>query len=198
MFTSTSLRSLCCYLFYRIWAAEYQGMGPRADFSFPIPLPAFVNTPVSIIPLLPSSTSSPNPSLPKIRKPLFSRCLSLYQKTNLSTDLQVCGYPLLVSVSIRHIHLPLLLNTITQPVCVAEMHGLSTRVSALTVTLVLVIRKAISSIIGIMHVGRRICCFVSLASANFCSVLELDISNLWNFLNKTWVSWSGRLAFLPV
>ena len=52
-------------------------------------------------------------------------------------------------------------------------------VSVLTVTLVLVIRKAISliiSIIGIVHVGRTIDGPVSLASANICSLLGLDES----------------------
>ena len=60
--------------------------------------------------------------------------------------------------------------------------SLTTRISALTVTLVLVIRKAISLIVsiilGLMHVGRTIRGFVSLASAKNCSVLGLDKSTL--------------------
>ena len=62
-------------------------------------------------------------------------------------------------------------------------HRLTTRISALTVTLVLVIRKAISliiSMISIVRVGRTIGGFISLASANICSVLGLDQSILWN------------------
>ena len=160
-------------------------MGPRADFSFPLPIPAFVNftsVPLSTIPLHP---------LPHLPIHLFPQSgnlslLSISQslsKTNLSTDLY--DYPLLISVSIPHIYLPLVLNTITQLVCIAGVHRLTTRVSALTVTLVLVIRKAISlviSIIGIMHVGQAICGFIFLASAKVCNVLGLDLdeSTLWN------------------
>ena len=158
-------------------------MGPRADFSFPLLIPTFVNitsVPLSIIPL------HPLPHLPihLFPQPGNLSLLSISQslsKTNLSTDFN--DYPLLVSVSIPHIYLPLVLNTITQLVCVAGVHRLTTRVNALTVTLVLVIRKAISliiSMIGIVHVGRTIGGFVSLASANICSVLGLDQSILWN------------------
>jgi UDP-xylose/UDP-N-acetylglucosamine transporter B4 len=158
-------------------------IGPRADFSFPLPIPAFVNitsVPLSIIPLR---------RLPHLPIHLFPQSgnlslLSISQsllKTNLSTDLY--DYPLSVSVSIPHIYLPLVLNSITQLVCIAGVHRLTTRVSALTVTLVLVIRKAISliiSTIGIVYVGRTIRGFVSLASAKFCSVLGLDESTLLN------------------
>ena len=159
---------------------QLNSMGPRADFSFPLPIPAVVNitsVPLNIIPLhhlrhLPIHLlpQSGNLSLLSISQSL--------SKTNSPYD-----YPLLVSVSIPHIYLPLVLNTITQLVCVAGVHRLTTRVSALTVTLVLVIRKAISliiSMIGIVHVGRTIGGFVSLASANICSVLGLDQSILWN------------------
>ena len=74
-------------------------------------------------------------------------------------------------MSIPHIYLPFILYTLTQLVCVAGVHRLT---SALTVTLVLVIRKAISLIISIigMHVGRTIRGFVSLTSATF--VVSLD------------------------
>jgi UDP-xylose/UDP-N-acetylglucosamine transporter B4 len=158
-------------------------MGPRADFSFPLPIPAFVNitsVALSFIPLHP---------LPHLPIHLFPQSgnlslLSISQslpETNLPTDFY--DYPLLVSVSIPHIYLPLVINTITQLVCVAGVNRLTTRVSALTVTLVLVIRKAISliiSIIGIMHVGRTICGVVSSASAKISSALGLDESTLWN------------------
>ncbi|KAJ7119493.1 UAA transporter [Mycena epipterygia] len=46
-------------------------------------------------------------------------------------------------------YLPLLLNTLTQLFCVAGVHRLTTRVSALTVTLVLVVRKAVSLLISV-------------------------------------------------
>lgn len=65
--------------------------------------------------------------------------------------------PILLSLSIPHIYLPLIINTITQLLCVAGVHRLTTRVSAVTVTLVLVVRKAVSliiSVVGIAQAGR--------------------------------------------
>jgi UDP-xylose/UDP-N-acetylglucosamine transporter B4 len=65
--------------------------------------------------------------------------------------------PILLSFSIPHVYLPLIVNTITQLLCVAGVHRLTTRVSAVTVTLVLVVRKAFSliiSVVGIVHLGR--------------------------------------------
>lgn len=54
-------------------------------------------------------------------------------------------------------YLPLLLNTLTQLFCVAGVHRLTTRVSALTVTLVLVVRKAVSLLISVwMGRGARV------------------------------------------
>ena len=162
-------------------------MGPRADLSFPLPIPAVVNiasVPLSIIPLhhLPHLPLHLFPQSGNLSLLSISQSIS---KTNLSTD--PYDYPLLVSVSIPHIYLPLVLNTITQLVCIAGVHRLTTRVSALTVTLVLVVRKAISliiSMIGIVHVGRTIGGFVSLASANIFSVLGLDESTLWNLFHE--------------
>ncbi|KAJ7262780.1 UAA transporter [Mycena haematopus] len=54
-----------------------------------------------------------------------------------------------LGLTVPHAYLPLLLNTVTQLVCVAGVHRLTTRVSALTVTLVLVVRKAVSLIISV-------------------------------------------------
>ena len=159
-------------------------IGPRADSSFPLPIPAFVNiTSISLLRIIPLH---PPPHLPIHFFPQSGNhsIISISQslsKTNLSTAFY--DYPLLVSISIPHIYLPLVLNTITQLVCVAGVNRLTTRVSALTVTLVLVVRKAISliiSVIGIMHLGHMIRGFVSLASAKFCSGLGLDVSTLWN------------------
>jgi UDP-xylose/UDP-N-acetylglucosamine transporter B4 len=50
-------------------------------------------------------------------------------------------------------YIPLLLNTLTQLFCVAGVHRLTTRVSALTVTLVLVVRKAVSLLISVWMGG---------------------------------------------
>ena len=83
-----------------------------------------------------------------------------YQNQNIynqsSTDLY--EYPLSVSVSIPHIYIYIYPLRLT-PFCIAGVHRLTTRVNALTVTQVLVIRNAnslIISMIGIKHVGRTI------------------------------------------
>ncbi|KAF9004752.1 UAA transporter [Cyathus striatus] len=46
--------------------------------------------------------------------------------------------------------LPMVLNTLTQLLCVAGVHRLTTRVTNLTVTLVLVVRKAVSLVISVL------------------------------------------------
>ena len=152
-------------------------IGPRVDFSFPLPIPPSVNmTSFSHLPihLFPQSG---NLSLLSISRSL--------PNINSSTDLY--DYPLSVSMSIPHIYLPLVLSTITQLVCIAGVHRLTTRVSALTVTLVLVVRKAVSliiSVVGITCVGRAIFDFAFLAWGKICSMLGLDgsvfDSSLWN------------------
>lgn len=47
-------------------------------------------------------------------------------------------------------YVPLVLNTFTQLLCVAGVHRLTARVSSLTVTLVLVVRKAVSLLISVL------------------------------------------------
>lgn len=51
------------------------------------------------------------------------------------------------------VYLPLILNTLTQLVCVAGVNRLTTRVHALTVTLVLVVRKAVSLVLSVVGDG---------------------------------------------
>ncbi|KAI0699827.1 UAA transporter [Cytidiella melzeri] len=50
-------------------------------------------------------------------------------------------------------YIPLILNTLTQLVCVSGVHRLTSRVSSLTVTLILVVRKAVSLIISVLLFG---------------------------------------------
>jgi solute carrier family 35 (UDP-xylose/UDP-N-acetylglucosamine transporter), member B4 len=59
-------------------------------------------------------------------------------------------HPLL---ALPHAYIPLLLNTLTQLLCVAGVHRLTTRVSALTVTLTLVVRKATSFVLSVVWLG---------------------------------------------
>ncbi|KAG8869124.1 golgi uridine diphosphate-N- acetylglucosamine transporter [Serendipita sp. 405] len=50
--------------------------------------------------------------------------------------------------------IPLVLNIITQLVCVSGVHRLTARVSSLTVTLVLAVRKAVSLVLSVMLIGK--------------------------------------------
>ena len=59
----------------------------------------------------------------------------------------------MVVIHIPKLYLPLLMNTLTQLLCVAGVHRLTTRVSALTVTLVLVVRKAMSLVLSVIGLG---------------------------------------------
>ena len=59
----------------------------------------------------------------------------------------------LFSTNIPAVYVPLALNTLTQLVCVAGVNRLTTRVSALTVTLVLVVRKATSLVLSVVGDG---------------------------------------------
>lgn len=54
------------------------------------------------------------------------------------------------SITIPRFWIPLTLNIVTQLVCVSGVHRLTSRVSSLTVTLVLVIRKAVSLCISVL------------------------------------------------
>ncbi|KAI0081393.1 UAA transporter [Panus rudis PR-1116 ss-1] len=59
----------------------------------------------------------------------------------------------LSSIRVPKTYLILLLNTLTQLFCVSGVHRLTSRVSSLTVTLILVVRKAMSLIISVMLFG---------------------------------------------
>jgi len=68
-------------------------------------------------------------------------------------------HPVLKSILDRRVfipsfYLPLLLNLITQLICVSGVNRLTSRVSSLTVTLVLVVRKAVSLGISVLWLGK--------------------------------------------
>ncbi|KAJ7629398.1 UAA transporter [Mycena polygramma] len=108
--------------------------GPRS--SFPVPLPRAVTSALLVPPPF---------SLP------FSLLSSLDDKSSRPITLHrspTGAAPGLI-LALPQAYLPLLLNTVTQLLCVAGVHRLTTRVSALTVTLVLVVRKAVSLIISV-------------------------------------------------
>ena len=57
------------------------------------------------------------------------------------------------SFIIPSFYLPLLLNVLTQTLCASGVNRLTSRVNSLTVTLVLVVRKAVSLAISVLLVG---------------------------------------------
>lgn len=57
------------------------------------------------------------------------------------------------SLSIPTAYIPLLFNTLTQLLCVSGVHKLTGKVSSLTVTLTLVVRKAVSLVISVLMYG---------------------------------------------
>lgn len=125
--------------------------GPRSDFNVHIPIPTTANLtatyPLNIIP--PYSL----PSLP-IQFFRVSQNISLLSIAQVPLAENATRSSIVFALSIPQIYLPLILNTVTQLLCVAGVHRLTTRVSALTVTLVLVVRKAVSLIISVIGVNK--------------------------------------------
>ena len=76
--------------------------------------------------------------------------LALYSIAGLRT----LPHPPLSSLTIPSFWIPLLLNVVTQFICVSGVNRLTSRVSSLTVTLVLSLRKAVSLIISVVIIGR--------------------------------------------
>jgi len=125
---------------------EMNMTGPRAEFCLPpIPIPRSTNW-TSEYPM----NLTPPYSLPNLPIHLFRQTAN----ASLISISQVETSSILLSFSIPQIYLPLIVNTITQLFCVAGVHRLTTRVSALTVTLVLVVRKAASLIISVVGVSK--------------------------------------------
>ncbi|KAF8189684.1 UAA transporter family-domain-containing protein [Pholiota molesta] len=153
--------------------------GPQAQFSLPIPIPTSVNLST------PFPMDIPPPfSIPRLPIHLFplskNASLLAIAQAPLSNDTAratgLLQYPFLLSFSVPHIYLPLLMNTLTQLFCVAGVHRLTTRVSALTVTLVLVVRKAVSlivSVLGVSEVGRALRCFALASLRRLAHVIGL-------------------------
>ncbi|KAJ6617950.1 UAA transporter [Mycena sp. CBHHK59/15] len=119
--------------------------GPRTSFA--VPLPRTLLAALAIPPpfALPFSTLF----WPAVAPSKSPRPITLHRATRDGAPALVLGAP--------QAYLPLLLNTLTQLLCVAGVHRLTTRVSALTVTLVLVVRKAASLVISVwMGGGARV------------------------------------------
>ena len=129
---------------------ELNTKSPRANFNIPVPL-QFSFSPNKTYTLLPPY------SIPNLDTPIHifpqsndgTSFLSITHSPNENSN-----YPFLFSFSIPHIYLPLVLNTLTQLLCIAGVNRLTTRVTALTVNLVLVVRKALSLVISVFGVER--------------------------------------------
>ncbi|QRW02237.1 hypothetical protein RhiLY_01234 [Ceratobasidium sp. AG-Ba] len=65
---------------------------------------------------------------------------------------KIMAFPLL-AFTLPSFYIPLAINVFTQFLCVGGVHRLTSRVSSLTVTLVLVVRKAVSLWISVVLVG---------------------------------------------
>ncbi|PPQ83639.1 hypothetical protein CVT25_006245 [Psilocybe cyanescens] len=130
---------------------ELSSIGPRSQFSLPISIPITTNLtagfPMNIVPPY---------SLPHLPIHVFrqSENVSLLSITQPTLTHNSGASPIVLSLSIPHIYLPLVLNTVTQLLCIAGVHRLTTHVSALTVTLVLVVRKAVSLIISVIGISK--------------------------------------------
>jgi solute carrier family 35 (UDP-xylose/UDP-N-acetylglucosamine transporter), member B4 len=98
-------------------------------------LPMFISSRRDIVTQLVAMGSAPRVSL---RLPLSST-------TSDTMSHHRGGMMLMISSA----HLSLFLNTITQLLCVAGVHQLTTQVSALTVTLILAVRKAVSLVLTV-------------------------------------------------
>jgi UDP-xylose/UDP-N-acetylglucosamine transporter B4 len=105
--------------------AQLVSNGPRARWSTSFPLP------VTISPFL----STQNVSF-----------------VTISQTKEEAGM-LNLSFHVPYAYTPLLLNTITQLICASGVHRLTTRVNSLTVTLILVIRKAVSLLLSVLGAG---------------------------------------------
>ncbi|KAG8985442.1 golgi uridine diphosphate-N- acetylglucosamine transporter [Tulasnella sp. JGI-2019a] len=61
----------------------------------------------------------------------------------------------IASLSVPSFWIPLAINIVTQLICVSGVHRLTSRVSSLTVTLVLAVRKAISVILSVLLIRKE-------------------------------------------
>ncbi|TEB29459.1 hypothetical protein FA13DRAFT_1734641 [Coprinellus micaceus] len=123
-----------------------------------VPLPLLSSSLTAFFPSL-SSTTPPVPppfSLPSLEHlipPTFrnNSFVSATTIANPSATSTVFSPKEIVTLnlSLPKAYLPLLVNTLTQLLCVSGVHRLTTRVSNLTVTLILVVRKAVSLVISL-------------------------------------------------
>ncbi|KAF5320664.1 hypothetical protein D9619_001192 [Psilocybe cf. subviscida] len=116
---------------------SFNKAGPRSELRIPVPFSSHTaNLTQGILPPY---------TLPQLPMSIFDSLVSIDQAPHSGS--------FVVGLSIPQIYLPLALNTITQLICASGVNRLTTGVSALTVTLVLVVRKAVSLIISVIGAG---------------------------------------------
>ncbi|PPQ70474.1 hypothetical protein CVT24_013281 [Panaeolus cyanescens] len=120
--------------------------GPRTNLNIPLPIPI----PESASDAFPLGVLPPY-SIPRLPLHFFPQSGN-NSLISITQDIHSTTSSVLLSLSIPQIYLPLAINTITQLVCVAGVNRLTTRVSSLTVTLVLVVRKAVSLVISVIGI----------------------------------------------
>ncbi|KAH7343253.1 UAA transporter [Rhizoctonia solani] len=76
----------------------------------------------------------------------------LVQQVKIANAKRVMSFPLF-SITLPSFYIPLAVNVFTQFLCVGGVHRLTSQVSSLSVTLVLVVRKAVSLWISVVLVG---------------------------------------------
>ncbi|KAG8960603.1 golgi uridine diphosphate-N- acetylglucosamine transporter [Tulasnella sp. 419] len=92
--------------------------------------------------VLPTPLNQPIPShIPETWLQYLIR--TVYEKT-------ILWLSVLPSITVPSFYIPLVLNVVTQFICVSGVHRLTSRVSSLTVTLVLAVRKAVSLWISVL------------------------------------------------
>lgn len=114
------------------------GNQPGVGFGGGVPILPYISSLFTTI-----LTTIPPPLLKIIKKPVLKLSTSL-----LSTLLS------LPTFRIPSFWIPLTLNILTQLVCVNGVNRLTARVSSLSVTLVLTLRKAVSVVISVVLIGR--------------------------------------------
>ncbi|PFH46058.1 hypothetical protein AMATHDRAFT_77830 [Amanita thiersii Skay4041] len=95
------------------------------------------------------------------------------------TIMTLVAEPKPITIMVPMAYLSLLLNTLTQLVCVAGVNRLTTRVSALTVTLVLVVRKATSLVLSVLGTDLIAKYAGAMGEQQTRKVVEVDAQLMW-------------------
>ncbi|KAL0566409.1 golgi uridine diphosphate-N-acetylglucosamine transporter [Marasmius crinis-equi] len=115
--------------------SQIHDLRTRSMSTYTLPIPDFL---LAFKPP-PSVSLSPSISIPFVS-----------QNVSLPVSVVTIGDDAYAHVRLSSALIPLILNTLTQSLCSAGVNRLTTRVSALTVTLILVVRKAVSLVLSVV------------------------------------------------